>query len=238
MMTPFQARKLSISTRVGYSPANPPLVAKFKCHPTIPCDIPRSDELDALWYHVSDELLPINWSCDWLVYQRTYWFLPNLSYNTYSMGELDMVLKGNYGIPYPIKGVMYCTVERKEPGGLFEQQQLSPGNHECIVFHDALGEYYFYYDFSQGGDEYLAKFRAPRATTASEFLKHHFQGAVKGVDMDVVLPENKYGTSYYHILRKEQRDLAGLWAQAEAKSCCACHHTTSDAKLANLRLVE
>jgi hypothetical protein len=137
------------------------------------------------------------------------------------MGQLDPVLKANYGIPYPIKGVMYCTIEREEPGGLFDQQ-LSPGNHECIVFQSALGEYYFYYDFSQGGDEYLAKFRAARGTTVSEFLKHHFRGGVKGVDMDLVLPENEYGTAYYHILRKEQRDLAGLQAQAKAQSCCAC----------------
>jgi hypothetical protein len=133
-----------------------------------------------LWYHIPEELLPINWSSDWLEFDRTYWFLPNL-YDRYSMGDLDIVPKGNYGIPYPIKGVMYCTVERNEPGGLFEQQ-LPPGNHECIVFQDALGEYYFYYDFSQGGDEYLAKkFRAPRGTTVSNFVKHHFRGGVKGV---------------------------------------------------------
>jgi len=68
------------------------------------------------------------------------------------MGELDIVLKANYGIPYPIKGVMYCTVEWVEPDGLFEQQ-LPPGNNKGIVFQDALGEYYFYYDFLQGGDE-------------------------------------------------------------------------------------
>ena len=47
---------------------------------------------------------------------------------------------------------MYCTAEWLEPGGLFEQQQ-PPDNSECFVFQDALGEYYFYYDFLQGGDE-------------------------------------------------------------------------------------
>ena len=95
-------------------------------------------------------------------------------YNTYSMGNLDIDLKANYGIPYPIKGVMYCTVERIEPGGLFEQQ-LPPHNHECIVFQDALGDYYFYYDFSQGADEYLAKFRALHGMLVSDFLKYHFR---------------------------------------------------------------
>jgi hypothetical protein len=100
-------------------------VAKFKCHPTIPCDIPRTAaDINALWYHISDELLPTNWSSDWLVFQRTYWFLPDM-YDTYSMGQLGTVLKANYGIPYPIKGVMYCTVDREEPGGLFETTTIS-----------------------------------------------------------------------------------------------------------------
>ena len=63
----------------------------------------------------------------------------------YSMGELDIALKVIYGIPYPIKGVMYCTVDRIEPGGLFEQE-LPCGNTECIVSQDALGDYY---EFSQ-----------------------------------------------------------------------------------------
>ena len=103
----------------------------------------------------------------------------------------------NYGISHPNKSVTYCTVERVEPGGLSEQQ-LPPGDNECIVFQDALGEYYFYYDFSQGGGEYLAKFRAPRGT--SDFVKHHFRDGVNGVDMDLVLPED--GTAYYDKLWK------------------------------------
>jgi hypothetical protein len=41
--------------------------------------------------------------------------------------------------------------------------------------------------------------------------------------MDLVLPENEYGTAYYHIL-KEQRDLVELQAQAKAQSRCACQH--------------
>jgi len=154
----------------------------------------------------------------------------------YSMGKLDTVLKANYGIQYPIKGVMYCTAEWLEPGGLFEQQ-LPPGNSECFVFQDALGKYYFYYEFSQGGDEYLAKFRAPRGTTISDFLKHHFQGAVKGTDMDLILPEE---TDYYYTLQKEQKELAELYKQARVQLCCACvqQGSTREAKLKNLRLVE
>ena len=49
------------------------------------------------------------------------------------MGTVDVLLKTNYQIPYPIKGVMFCTVDRIEPGGLFEEE-LPPGNPECIVF--------------------------------------------------------------------------------------------------------
>jgi hypothetical protein len=57
------------------------------------------------------------------------------------MGCVDST---DYGIS-TITGVVYCPVDRVEPGGLFEQ--LPPGNSECI-FQDALGEYYFYYQFS------------------------------------------------------------------------------------------
>ena len=164
---------LSQCTTAEFPPSDPALLAEFKCHPTIPCGIPRSrEDIDALWYHISDELLPINWSCDWVEFQRLYWFQPGQLRDTYSMGKLDIVFKGMYNIPYPIKGVMYCMIDRQEPGGLF-QQQLPPhtGNHECIVFQDAIGEYYFHYDFSQGGDEYVAKFRAPCGTNGQRLCE-------------------------------------------------------------------
>jgi hypothetical protein len=93
------------------------------------------------------------------------------------MGILDIVLKANYSIQYPIKGVMFCTMEWPESGGLFEQQ-LPPGNCECFVFQDAPGYYYFYYQFSQGGDEYLAKFRAPR--NDQRLLEASFSGCGEG----------------------------------------------------------
>ena len=189
-----------------------------------------------LWYRISDDLLPTNWSSNWLKFSNADWFLPDLS-DTYSIGSRDAVFKANYRIPYPIKGVMYCTVDWPEDGGFFEQQKC--GNHECIVFQDALGDYYFYYEFSQGGDEYLARFRAPRATTVTDFMKHHFRGAVKGVDMDLVLPENEYGTPDYYMLQKEQKELAELW-HAQSQSCCACRRvpTALDDRVQNLRLVE
>lgn len=213
-------------------PTDPTLLAKFKCHPTIPCDIPISlDDLDALWYHIPDDLLPTNWSSDWLDFSPSK-FLPC---SQYSMGRVDILLKADYGIPYPIKGVIYCTVDRIEPGGLFEEQ-LPPGNPECIVFQDAIGDYYFYYEFSQGGDEYLAKFRAPRGTTVSDFVKDHFRGGVKGVDMDLVLP--RYD-SFKVKLWREQQDLAALHEWVRAHSHCACWlpSTSRDAKLKNLRPV-
>jgi hypothetical protein len=111
--------------------ADPTLLAKFKCHPTIPCSIPRNSEhLDALWHHVPDDLLPINWSCDWI--WMNSWFLPAFEYN---LEYRDILLKEVYGIQYPIKGVMYCIVDRVEPGGLFEEQ-LTFRNPECMVFEE------------------------------------------------------------------------------------------------------
>jgi hypothetical protein len=102
-------------------PADPKLLAKFKCHPTIPCDIPRTiEDLKALWYHIPDDLLPTNWSSDWFEISLS-WFRPCITYNL-SMGCVDILLKTDYVIPYPIKGVMFCTVDRVEPGGLFEQE--------------------------------------------------------------------------------------------------------------------
>jgi hypothetical protein len=163
------------------------------------------------------------------------WFLPAFEYN---LERRDILLKGVYGIQYPIKGVMYCIVDRVEPGGLFEKQ-LTFGNPECMVFEDGLGDYFFYYEFSQGGDEYLAKFRAPRGTTISDFVKHHFRGAVKGVDMDLVLPDlSDEAASRSGKLWQEQMDLVELMNEAQAQSRCACQHASWEAKLKNLKLVE
>ena len=137
------------------------------------------------------------------------------------MGPLDIGFNAGIGIPYPIKGVMYCTVERVEPGGLYDQKPL--GNPEGFVFRDAIGDYYYFYEFSQGGDQFLAKFRAPRGTTVIDFVKHQFRGAVKDVDMDLVLPRPEaHWSTRYDRLQREQEDLAALQRQAVAESSCAC----------------
>ena len=150
------------------------------------------------------------------------------------MGDVDILLKVNYRIPYPIKGVMFSTVDRIEPEGLFEEN--SPGNPECIVFQDAVGDYYFYYEFSQGGDEYVAKFRAPRGTTVSDFLKDHFRGGVKGVDMDLVLSDDRSLANSSRVWWHE-RELGRRRTQAQAESRCACLHASREAKLKRLKPV-
>ena len=62
--------------------------------------------------------------------------------------------------------------------------------------------------------------------TVNDFVKNDFRGGVRGVDMDLVLPADEDGSTYYYILKKEQRDLARLWAQANAQSRCACRPKT------------
>ena len=150
------------------------------------------------------------------------------------MGEVDIVLKARYRIPYPIKGVMFCTVDWIEPGGLFEEK-LPRGNPECIVFQDAVGDYYFYYE-CQGGEEYVAKFRAPRGTTVSDFLKDHFRGGVKGVDMDLVSPGDRSLDNWIRVHSHEQ-ELGELRKQAQAESRCACVDASREAKLKSLKPV-
>jgi hypothetical protein len=117
---------------------------------------------------------------------------------------------------------MYCRIPWHEPA--IESYYASlpgprPENHERFVLQDALGDYYYHYEFVQGGDEFVAKFRAPRGTEPEDFVKNYFEGGVKGVDMDQVLPE--YGKRYDDLLA-EQRELCKLRGQAEAQSRCAC----------------
>jgi len=51
------------SIKVEYPSSDPALLARFKCHPTIPYDIPRGwHDINALWHDISDDLLPKNWS--------------------------------------------------------------------------------------------------------------------------------------------------------------------------------
>ncbi len=47
---------------VEYPSSDAALLAKFKCHPTIPCNIPRGwCDINALWHHIPDDF-PKNWS--------------------------------------------------------------------------------------------------------------------------------------------------------------------------------
>jgi hypothetical protein len=133
------------------------------------------------------------------------------------MGQLDIVLNTVYGVPLPIKGVMYCTVDWLEPGQYHTYR--IPWNHECIVLQDALGDYYYHYEFSQGRSEFVGKFWAPLGMNGEDFVKNYFRGAVKGVDMDQVLPD--YGSKYDNLVR-EEAELAKLQDQARVQSCCAC----------------
>jgi hypothetical protein len=123
-----------------------------------------------------------------------------------------------YGVSLRIRGVMYRL---REAGGL-------PGLHESIILQDGLGDYYFRYkDGYSGFHEFVAKFRAPCGTTPDEFVEKYFKGAIKGVDMDEVVPHwnGEDDEEYYEYadrVRKEQAELAKLWMKARRQSACAC----------------
>jgi hypothetical protein len=136
------------------------------------------------------------------------------------------MLHATYGVSLPIRGVMYCTLEWSDSDYKAERMRLNiqPGRlHECLVLQDSFGDYYYYYEFSQGGDRFIAKFWAPRGICAGDFVKNYFKGAVKDVDMDRVLPrcESKY-ESLFNDLLKEQKELAKLHEQARDQVQCAC----------------
>jgi hypothetical protein len=181
------------------------------------------EKLAERWSHLPSKILPKYWSCDWLEFQRTCWFLPPWEFNqTYDMSLLDIALSAAYGVSYPIKGVMFCRLPWHEPGSTLHNLPLRDPpaeNHERVVLLDALGDYYYHYEYVSGGDEFVGKFRAPRGTEAEDFVKNYFKGGVKGVDMDRVLPN--YGNHYDDLLA-EQRELGKLRKQAEAESRCAC----------------
>ena len=88
-------------------------------------------------------------------------------------------------------------------GASLVKRILRPNVNECIVFRDAVGDYYLYFELAQGHGEYLAKFRAPRGTTVEDFVKNHFWGAVKGVDMDEVPPGCR-GNAYHELVEEER----------------------------------
>jgi hypothetical protein len=153
------------------------------------------------------------------------WFAPCTSYpESYSVGRLDIQLSGIWGLSYPIKGVMFYTLQWRDPDDPLVNGPQCPTersrNHECIVIRDALGDYYYHYEFSQGGGEFVAKFRAPRGVGVEHFGKNYFKGGVRGVDMDEV-PQAKSAKRFY-ILEAKQMQLGKRWARVQAESRCAC----------------
>ena len=66
----------------------------------------------------------------------------------------------------------------------------------------------------------------------SDFVKDHFRGGMKGVDMDLVLPEDSGCEIFWH-----EKNLGRLREQAQAQSCCACLHASREDKLKNLKPV-
>jgi hypothetical protein len=172
-----------------------------------------------LWYHIPPDILPTDWSCDWTEYKRSGNFTPDLGIDEayheeyYDMGNADFALMVDYGVTLRVRGVMYCI---KEPGS---EEEL----HNMIVLQDALGDYYMSYQGGCHADDisFVGKFRAPGGTTPEEFVKHHFKGAVEGVDMDEVRPLHcEYADS--QRLRDGQTVLVWLRMEAQSQSACAC----------------
>ena len=163
---------------------NPSLVSRSRCHPTIWCGIPCfREDLDALWFHIPPNLLPKNWSCDWMQYQRLGFFEQTPG-STYDISHTEGMLHAIYGVSLPIRGVMYCIVAWIHPYHRAKMTRLNKKPaplHNCLVLQDSLGDYYYYYEFSQGGWEFIAKFWAPHGTCAEDFVKTYFKGVLRSV---------------------------------------------------------
>jgi len=159
--------------------SSPPVyhqLVKFKCHPTIPCDIPKSfEERTRPWCHIPSKDLPQHWSCNWKAYEHLgndVHFMPSV--HEYDRGYLDIEFQTCYGIPYPIKGVMYCTLKDRRNN---------------ILFQDANGDYYYWqvtmnYSRTNKGevDTYLGHFRGGSDVLPEEFVKSSKIKSVMGVD--------------------------------------------------------
>jgi hypothetical protein len=91
---------------------------------------------------------------------------------------------------------------------------------ECIVFQDAVGDYHYYWEFSQGSLFAFAKFRAPRGTSPEDFVKNYFKGTLVGKDLDeeAIMDDmpDKFDRAH-----EEQRELVEL----RNRSLCACRTT-------------
>jgi hypothetical protein len=101
----------------------------------------------------------------------------------YDKGYLDIEFQTCYGIPYPIKGIMYCTLKDRKHN---------------LLFRDANGDYYYWQvtvNYSQTNkgevDKYLGRFRGRSNMSPEEFVKSfksvmdvHGSRGVPGEDME------------------------------------------------------
>jgi hypothetical protein len=139
----------------------------------------------------------------------------------YDRGHLDIKFQACYGIPYPIKGVMYCTLKDRENN---------------ILFQDANGDYYYWQvtvDYSQTNqgqlkvDEYLGRFRGRSNMSPEGFVKsfksvmHGSAIGVSGEDTEEVqfIPGYKIG---FRRLVYQQEALAELHDRFRARRGCSC----------------
>jgi hypothetical protein len=142
------------------------------------------------------------------------------SEHEYDRGYLDIESQSCYGIPYPIKGVMYCTLKDQE---------------DNILFRDANGDYYYWqlilnYSQTDKGevDNYLGRFQGRSNMSHEEFVKsfkgvmgvHGLRG-VPGEDIEELqfIPGYKIGS---RRLVDEQELLSELHSRFRARHCCSC----------------
>jgi hypothetical protein len=145
------------------------------------------------------------------------WFMPSVY--EYDRGHLDVKLQTCYGIPYPIKGVMYCTLKNRD---------------DNILLRDANGDYYYWQetvDYSKTNrgevDEYLGRFRHRSNMSPEEFVKS-FKSVISGSERGVpgedieelqLIPGHKIAC---RRLMRQQEELAELHYRFRAYRGCSC----------------
>jgi hypothetical protein len=139
------------------------------------------------------------------------------SVHEYDRGHQDIEFQTCYGIPYPIKGIMYCTLKDLN-----------------ILFRDAKGDYYYWHLLARptnGGfdvDEYLGRFRGRSNMSPEEFVKSF--KSVMVVDGSRGLPGEDIEELQFipgHKIRNkklvdQQEALAELHARFRARRMCSC----------------
>jgi hypothetical protein len=137
----------------------------------------------------------------------------------YDRGHMDIEFQTCYGIPYPIKGVMYCTVKDRKNN---------------ILFRDANGDYYYWevrlnYTLTDKKEpEYLGRFRGRSNVSPEEFVKSfkgvmgvHGSRGVPGEDIEELqfIPGYEIG---FRRLVDEQEELAELHRAFRDCHGCSC----------------